>query len=242
VRVAVLNDVHGNLPALEAVLAEVPGDAAIVFGGDIVAGPSPRETLERVQALGDRARCLRGNADHEDGAQDGLALRRRRWVFEQLDEAQRRFLVELPPTLRLEIDGLGPTLFCHGSPRDENEIITAVTSEKRLRRILAGTRERTVVCGHTHHQFDRRVDGIRILNAGSVGMPYEGTCGAFWALLGAGVELRATEYDVEAAVEAMRTGGYPEPEEEAAAYLLDPPEPLAVAEYFEQLALEQVRS
>jgi predicted phosphodiesterase len=239
-RVAALNDVHGNLPALTAVLAKVPDDALIVFGGDLVSGPMPKQTSELVRSLGARARFIRGNADHIAGAgpEGGVWESRRAWVFEeQLDEEERAFFASLPPTETVNVDELGPTLFCHGSPRDENEIVTAVTSDARLREILGSVEERVVVCGHTHHQFDRTVDRWRIVNAGSVGMPYEGHRGAYWALLGPDVELRRTEYDVEAAAEAIRATGYPEPEEDPLPNLLNPPTAAEVAEYFEQQAL-----
>jgi predicted phosphodiesterase len=241
VRIAALNDIHGNLPALEAVLREVPEDATILCGGDIASGPMPRETLELLRSLGPRVRFIRGNADYEEGEGVGGELweRRRRWVFrEQLAEEARAFLESLPATDVLDVDGLGPTLFCHGSPRDEGEIITAVTSEERLREILDGVDERTVVCGHTHHQFDRTVDGIRVVNAGSVGMGYEGRPGAYWALLGPDVDLRRTDYDVEAAVRLFRASGYPEPDDELIPLILEPPPAVEVAPFFERQALE----
>ena len=240
-KVAVLNDVHGNLPALEAVLGEVPDDADIVFGGDIVSGPMPRATYELVRSLGPRARFIRGNADYEkgDGIGGDLWERRRRWVFrEQLGDEARAFLAALPATDVVDVDGLGPTLFCHGSPRSEGEMITAVTSEERLREILDGVEERAVVCGHTHHQFDRTVDGIRVVNAGSVGMGYEGRPGAYWALLGPEVELRRTEYDVESTVVLFRASGYPEPDDELIPLIVEPPPADEVAPFFERQALE----
>jgi predicted phosphodiesterase len=239
-KVAVLNDIHGNLPAFEAVLGEVPDDALVVFGGDIVAGPMPSECLELALSLGDRARFLMGNGDHKEGAgpDEEVWERRRDWIFEeQLDDEQREFLEQMPATQSIDVEGLGPTLFCHGSPRDENEIITAITSPERLREILDGVEERVVICGHTHHQFDRIVEPWRLVNAGSVGMAYEGRRGAYWALLGPDVELRRTEYDVDAAAEAMRATGYPEPDEDPIPHLLDPPTADEVAKYFEQRAL-----
>jgi putative phosphoesterase len=232
VKVAVLCDVHGNVDALEAVLAELEPEApdSIVFGGDLVAGPRPAETLVRVKELGDRAFFVRGNADREPGE----------WVSERLSEEQRRFLAGLPETQHLEVDGLGPTLFCHGSPRSDSEILTAVTTDERLREILAGVEEAVVVCGHTHHQFDRIVDGVRLVNAGSVGMAYEGRPGAYWALLGPDVELRTTEYDYDAAADAFRTSGFPDGAEHAETLYRNPPSALEVAEHFERQALEAV--
>jgi putative phosphoesterase len=229
-RVAALCDVHGNLDALEAVLAELQGENVdgIVFGGDVAAGPRPGETLARIEELGDRALFVRGNADREPGE----------WVSERLSGKQRRFLAGLPDTQRVDVDGLGPTLFCHGSPRSDSEILTAVTTDERLREILTGVEERLVVCGHTHHQFDRVVDGVRVVNAGAVGMAYEGRPGAHWALLGPEVELRRTEYDYDAAAEAFRASGFPDGAAHAETLFGEPPSALEVAEHFERQALE----
>jgi len=232
-KVAVLNDIHGNLPALEAVLAEVEREDvdAIVVGGDVSVGPYPRETLERLDDLGDRVRFLRGNADREavtESAHAGVA-----WTRERLTEEQREFLRVLPTTLSLDVDGLGHVLFCHGSPRSDEEILTKVSPDERIRAALAGVEERVVVCGHTHHQFDRVVDRWRLVNAGSVGMPYEGSPGAYWTLLGPDVEPRRAEYDVEAAARAIAALGYPDDLGET---LRNPPPADEVAEYFESLA------
>jgi predicted phosphodiesterase len=207
-RVAALYDVHGNVPALEAVLAEVEREEpdAIVFGGDIIAGPMPRETLECVRRLGDRAHLIRGNADrialevrrgqrHEGG---GLAD----WVAEQLTDEEAGLLESLPLTVTLEVDGLGRTCFCHATPREDEEIFTERDADSVVAEMLAGTEETTIVCGHTHIQFDRRVGRWRVINAGSVGLPYDAT-GAHWALLGPDVELRRTEYDREGAARLL---------------------------------------
>jgi diadenosine tetraphosphatase ApaH/serine/threonine PP2A family protein phosphatase len=137
----------------------------------------------------------------------------------------------------VEVEGVGQVLFCHGSPRSDEEIVTAATTEGRLREILAEVDQDLVVCGHTHAQFDRRVSAKRIVNAGSVGMPYQGKpVGAFWLLLGAGgVCLRRSDYDLDRALERIRATGYPETEE-MAQILLEPPDPEWVASFFEQQA------
>ena len=222
-RVAALYDVHGNLPALEAVLGEVDADAILV-GGDVASGPFPRETLERLQAYGPRVHFVRGNADRVldlAGANDGEPwVRSRYWVADRLGEEQLAFLAGLPLDVTLEVEGLGPARFCHGAPGSDEEVITRVTSDERLRGLLAGVEERTVVCGHTHIQFDRVLDGIRVLNAGSVGAPYEGRPGAYWLELGPDVSFRRTEYDVESAVAAIRATGYPNAEQ-SIGYILD---------------------
>jgi putative phosphoesterase len=217
VRVAALYDVHGNLPALEAVLAEVESlDVdAVVVGGDVCIGPMPEAALERLLTLGERALFLRGNGDREiadppSGAD--LWLERTRWSAEQLQRGQRAWLAALPDTQRVAVDGLGPVLFCHGSPRSDEEILTAISPDERVAAAVAGVEEDVVVCGHTHVQFDRWVAGKRLVNAGSVGMPYEARPGAYWLLLGPEVELRRTDYDLEAAAEAIRATGFPDAE------------------------------
>jgi putative phosphoesterase len=205
--------VHGNLAALEAVLAEVERESPdrIVICGDVADGPFAGECVERLRESG--ALLVQGNADREAGES-----------FE--------------PTVTLEIEGLGPTLFCHGSPRSDLEIMTSLTPEADLRRLVAGVTEDVLVCGHTHVQFDRRVDAKRVVNCGSVGMPYEGKRGAFWAVLGPDVELRRTEYDVDAAVAAMRASGWDDVYD-LVPNLLEPPDPREVEEYFEGVARER---
>ena len=222
-RVAALYDIHGNLPALEAVLGEVGADAILV-GGDVASGPFPRETLERLQAYGPRVHFVRGNADRVldlAGANDGeVWVRSRYWVAERLGEEQLAFLAGLPLDVTLDVEGLGPVRFCHGAPGSDEEVITRVTSEERLRGLLAGVGESIVVCGHTHIQFDRVLDGIRVVNAGSVGAPYEGHPGAYWLELGPDVTFHRTEYDIEAAVAAISATGYPQAER-SIGYILD---------------------
>ena len=227
-RVAVLDDIHGNLPALEAVLAEVValGVDRIVCGGDMVAGPFPRETLELL--LRHEPVLVRGNADRESPrAPAGLWD----WIAGRLDPLAVEFLHELPHPVSL--DGV---LYCHGSPRDEDEILTRVSPDERLRAALAGVEERLVVGGHTHVQFARELDGTRFANAGSVGMPYEGRPGAFWALVDSDeLEHRHTPYAVDAAVVAIRASGYPEAES-LCTMLLEPPDPDEISAYFESVA------
>jgi putative phosphoesterase len=243
-RVAALYDVHGNLPALEAVLAEVEALDVdlVVVGGDVASGPMPGETLAALRALGERAVWIRGNGDRAlaegapPAAQPEEWDERERWTRDQLSDEERAFLGGLPETATVEIEGLGPTLFCHGSPRSDEEILTPATSEERLGPILADVREPGVVCGHTHIQFDRAVGRIRLVNAGSVGMPYEGRTGAYWALLGPDVDLRRTEYDLESAAERIRASGFPDADEYAREYVLESYASEEATEHFERLA------
>jgi putative phosphoesterase len=230
-RVAVLNDVHGNLPALEAVLAEVASIEVdrIVCGGDVVSGPFPRESLDRL--LEREAVFVRGNGDRDPAAVPPAYQEAGRWVVNQLDPSALEFLRELPHSA-----SLGGVLYCHGSPRDDNEILTRVSPDERFRAALAGVEESLVVGGHTHVQFERDVDGWRFVNAGSVGMPYEGRQGAFWALVdGVEAEFRHTPYGMDAAVVAIKASGYPGADD-ICATLVDPPNPDEVSAYFETVA------
>lgn len=217
-RVAALYDVHGMLVPLEAVLDEVGDADEIVVGGDVASGPQPAEVLERLRALGDRVHWVRGNGDRELATGDGgnnlapAVQESLRWTGEQLSDEQRGFLGSLAETVALDVDGLGEVCFCHATPRSDEEIVTQATPDRHLRKVLARTTASVVVAGHTHMQQDRRVDDFRWVNAGSVGMPYEGEVAAFWALLGPDVELRRTTFDIERSIDAVLGSGWPEAE------------------------------
>ena len=122
------------------------------------------------------------------------------------DLGTRRFVEGFEEHVVVDVEGLGPVRFTHGSPRSDEECVTPETPAERVREFMAGVPERVLVTAHVHIQFDREVEGVRSINAGSVGLPYEGEPGAYWALLGPGVQLRRTEYDVERAVAAWRAG------------------------------------
>ena len=238
-RVAALYDVHGNLPALTAVLAEVDalGVDAIVVGGDTASGPMPVETLDALRAR--RARFVRGNADRvldlRGANEEELWVRARRWVASRLGDERLAFLAALPLDLTLELDELGTVRFCHGAPGSDELTITRVTPDERLRGLLDGVDKRVVVCGHTHVQFDRVVDGIRVVNAGSVGAPYEAEPGAYWALLAADVELRRTAYDVEGAAATIAATDYPRAAEFVTYLTADPERPARLSALIEGL-------
>ncbi|WP_035874889.1 metallophosphoesterase family protein [Kitasatospora cheerisanensis] len=206
-RVAVLSDIHGVLPALEAVLAEPEVRAAdrLVLTGDIAAGPQPAQVLDRLTGLGDRVAWVGGNADRElleyrRGERDTVPDPIGPWAAEQLREDHLDLLAALPPTLTLPVEGLGEVLFCHATPRDDEEVVLVDSRLDRWAEVFAEVppEVRTVVCGHTHMPFVRLAHGRLVVNPGSVGMPY-GRAGAHWALLGPGVDLRSTQFDVEAA-------------------------------------------
>lgn len=203
-RVAALADVHGNAPALAAVLQEVEREAPdlVIFCGDLTWGSLPRETMALVRALEIPARFVRGNGDRAVGtALDGRGT----WIAAAHDPEDFAFLAGFESTVTVDVDGLGSTCFCHGSPRSDEECVTESTPTKRVRELMLGVDARVLVTAHVHLQYDRTVDGARLVGPGSVGLPYEGAAGgAYWALLGPDVELRCTEYDVDAAVALMR--------------------------------------
>jgi predicted phosphodiesterase len=241
--VAALYDIHGNLPALEAVLAELaatPPDA-VVIGGDVASGPMPVAVLERLRSLPWPVHWLRGNADRAlvMGFDDTIPpelleqplYSADAWTARFISRADRDWLDGLPGLIRLTVDGLGEVLFCHATPRSDDERVSVFASDERLARILAQDTARLVVAGHTHRQFDRTVGDRRMVNAGSVGRPYEHEPGAYWLRLGPGVELRRTEYDVAAATAAFRALDYP-----LADTMLAPVDADAIARRYEERA------
>jgi putative phosphoesterase len=232
-RVAVLSDVHGNAPALRAVLAEI-GRAdvdLIVFGGDLTWGPLPAETFELVRDLD--ARFVRGNADRAV-LENVSETEREQWMQAQHTDEMRELLASFEEQVVVEVDGLGPVRFCHGSPRTDEECVTPETPEERVREFSEGIDERVIVTAHTHIQFDREVAGIRSVNAGSVGLPYEGKPGAFWALVGPDVQLRRTEYDLDETIERYRASGQPGVEQ-IVEMMVEPPERREVIDHAEKV-------
>ena len=235
-RVAVLSDVHGNAVALEAVLADVRRETPdlVVFGGDLTWGPLPRETLDIVRSLELPVVFVRGNAERALLEPEDEPTERAMWLRERHSADDLAYLGRFVASVAVVVDGLGPTLFCHGSPRSDEEVVTPRTPERRVRAMTEGVAEHVVVSAHTHMQFDRDVAGIRSINAGSVGMPYEDERGAFWAMLGPDVELRRTEYSLERAVAAYRATDDPLAEQ-MVEMLLTPPTQDEVIEYGERL-------
>jgi putative phosphoesterase len=232
-RIAALYDIHGNLPALEAVLQEIREDGVthLVVGGDVVLGPMPCETLARLLDLDIPVQFIQGNCDREvltqmRGVESGTlpeqVRQSVRWVAEQLQSEDERLLASWPKTLSLEIRELGELLFCHATPRNDTEIFTRLTREDRLLPVFQGVNASLVVCGHTHMQFDRMIGSVRVVNAGSVGMPF-GEPGADWLLLGPDVELRHTAYDLTKAAERIQDTKYPQASDFAARSVLEPP-------------------
>jgi predicted phosphodiesterase len=250
VRVAALYDIHGNDAALAAVLAEVDAVGAdlIVIGGDVAGGPFPCETVDAVRALGDRALAIRGNGERElvearlrleagsaRSDPDDIWSSRTHWAAGVLDRVRLDWMGALAPLASAAVDGLGDVLFCHATPRSDEEIVTPLSSEERIAPIFGVLAQHTVVNGHTHAQFERQIGATRLVNAGSVGMPYETRPAAYWALLGPGIELRSTPYDVEGFASRVRATGFPEADD-FADWITAPPGPDEAHEFFERMA------
>jgi putative phosphoesterase len=219
VRVAALYDVHGNAPALEAVLAEADREGVdqIVFGGDLASGPLPKETIDLARSVD--ALYVLGNADVlASPSMSPEWDKARRWVETQLTEDEMAWLAAFDFSAVVD-----DVLYVHATPQDNETVITELTPDERLAEHLAGVEQSVVVAGHTHMQLDRTIGSKRFVNAGSVGMPYEPERGAYWALIGSGVELRRTDYDYERAAAAIRASGHPMAEEIAAENILTVP-------------------
>jgi putative phosphoesterase len=247
-RVAVLYDIHGNLPALEAVLADVRQESVdrVVVGGDVLPGPMPRECLEALLAIEVPVQFIHGNGDRESLAHlSGKEMTtvpeafrgRVIWAAEQLGQQYRPLLATWPMTLKLEVQPLGMVLFCHSTPRNDVEIFTRLTPEEVLKPLFQDLGVQLVVCGHTHMQFDRLVGRVRVVNAGSVGMPF-GEPRADWLMLGPNVELRHTSYDLKQAAERIRATQYPDAKEFAENSVLKPPSEADILERFTAVSLK----
>lgn len=232
--IAALYDIHGNVPALEAVLPEVraAGATLVVVGGDVLPGPMPVEALDLLRTLDVPVRSLRGNGERETlNAVDGVELATVpvayqppvRWGAAQLSDQHIADLRTWPAAVEADIPGLGSVVFCHATLRNDVEIFTRLTPEDRVAPMLAAAAANHVVCGHTHMAFDRRIGGLRVMNAGSVGMPF-GPPGAHWLLLDAdGPRFMHTPYDLEAAAARIRATAYPDADAFASSYVLNPP-------------------
>jgi putative phosphoesterase len=235
VRVAAISDIHANLPALQAVLADIDRERVdqIVVVGDTISGPWPVEVFDLVEARD--AAVVHGNVDREvvnRGERYGpLAV----WCADRLGNARLETASAWPTTLELELDGLGRVLVCHSTPTSDEPIYTSLTPDADLLEIFAEVDAEVVLCGHTHIQYERRLSsGLRLVNPGSVGSPNEGRAGAYWAVLGPEVDFRRSEYDVHAAAAAIERLGAPVPDR-TLSDLVDPPTAAETAAYFESL-------
>jgi len=252
-RVAVLYDIHGNLPALEAVLAEMQKSDIdrVVVGGDVLPGPLPCETLDLLLGLDFPVEFIYGNGELAvlaqvaagdsgevtySGTVSGEPLPEPlqgiiRWTAGQLRADEEDAVRAWPGTVEIDHPDLGGVLFCHATPWSETDGFTRLTSEESLLPVFSGLRSKLVVCGHTHMQFDRMVGTTRVVNAGSIGMPF-GKPGADWLVLAGNIELRHTPYDLASAANRVRATQYPQAEEFASGSILAPPSEEDMAQAF----------
>lgn len=245
-RIAALYDIHGNLPALEAVLDEVRASAVdlVIVGGDVLPGAMPHESLAVLQAFaagGVQLRAIRGNGERAvleaargvDAPEVPPAFHEAmRWNAAQLTEGDAAWIASWPATLVVEHPTLGRITFCHATPRSDTELFTRRTPEVRIAPAFDGV-EGIVVCGHTHMPFDRTIAGRRVVNAGSVGMPF-GQTGADWLLIGDTIEFRHTAYDLDGAAARIRATAYPMRDHFAAQHVRTVPSAEAMLEAFER--------
>jgi predicted phosphodiesterase len=250
-RVAAIYDIHANLPALEAVLQDIRQAQVdqVVVGGDVVPGPMGGETIAYLLNLEIPAQFIQGNGDREVVAQmsgtetDWFRAAPEKWrepvrsSAQQLRAEHARWLAGWPKSLSIQIPGLGEVFFCHATPRNDTEMFTRQTPEAALLPVFAGVDAPVVVCGHTHMQFDRRIGKTRVVNAGSVGMPFAEP-GAYWLLLGPDVQLRHTRYDLSKAAERIRNTQYPQAEAFAAHSILQPPSERESLEAFARVEIK----
>lgn len=229
-RVAAIYDIHANFSALKAVLEAIRkiNVDQVIVGGDLAWGPEPRQVMDLLMEYKDEFIFIRGNVDREvsyrygkEKGLDDFTAELNQWCADQLTEEQLRFLKSLPEKTILNVDGLGEVLFVHGSPRSDEEAIRINTTENEIRPMIENVSQDIIVCGHTHIQFDRMVDGKRIINPGSVGLQSRAN-GACWALLGPEVELKVTPYDTKEAAERILKTNTPNKEDFTEHYLKPP--------------------
>ena len=232
-RVAAIYDIHGNLPALEAVLSEINNERVemIVVGGDVIVGPMSRECLDLLLKSNTQIHFILGNCEsaviqkmtgESELELPEMALKDVEWTSRQLNSKHLNIISSWRETLSFELEGLGKILFCHGTPHSNNEIFTKHTSIEKLIPIFGPTNADVIICGHTHMQFIRDVQNIKVANAGSVGMPF-GNPGAFWIMLDEKIALRKTEYDFEDAAKRVLNTSYPNSKSFAEENILNPP-------------------
>ena len=221
VRIAVLADIHGNKPALDAVLADIERertDGVYVLGDIVNGGPEPSLCWHTVRGRADG--ILRGNHERYvlsaaagDPAFETDAWGPPRWTAEQLSASELEDLAALPPHIALDAGPASGTLLCHASPRRDDDLILPDTPLEDVRPMVRGASHATVVRAHNHVAFARHVAGIRILAIGAVGLAFGQPPRAEYALLtarGAGwaIEHRRIAYDVDATLRACRDTGY----------------------------------
>lgn len=252
-RIAAIYDIHGNLPALEAVLDDIISEQVdlIIVGGDVVAGPMPLEVLALLQDVSMQipTQFIHGNAESEllnylEGRGMNVLSQQAevvtRWVAERFPPAYQQFLSSWPMTLQFKIEGRGQVLFCHATPHSDTAVFTRLTSDDKVLSLLGEVGVNWVICGHTHMQFERTVGRIHIANAGSVGMPF-GHTGADWLMFDQKISLRHTAYNLTSAADRIRQTKYPQADDFATNNVLQAPSEKLALEMLRQLEISQTQ-
>lgn len=232
-KIAAIYDIHGNLPALEAVLGDIGRLAVdqIIVGGDVILGPMSRECMDKLLSIEIPIQFIKGNCEVAllqklkggfEGKLPASVVEDIYWTAQQLLPVHIEEMEKWAMTINLDIEGLGKVLFCHATPENENDNFTRITPEEILLPIFNSVYADVVVCGHTHMQFDRTVGDTRVVNAGSVGMPF-GKPGAYWLLLDSEVAFRYVSYDFDAAVDRIKNTKYPHRHQFAEQNVKNPP-------------------
>lgn len=226
-RIAIFSDVHANLPALEAVLADIEAagvDQRYVLGDLVGYAPWANEVIDRFRAEG--IPVVMGNYDdgtgferdecgcaYIDPTEKALGDDSFAWTKAHTSAENKAWLRTLAPQIRFEADG-HRFLLIHGSPRRMNEYLYEDKPDATFARIAGGADADVIVCGHTHRAYDKTVGDARFINVGSAGKPKDGDPRACWALIEAladsiRVEFRRVPYDVEAAARAIEASDLP---------------------------------
>jgi putative phosphoesterase len=221
-KIAIVGDIHGNLQALDAVLADIDGqqvDALYCLGDLVGYGASPNEVIGRIR---DRAiPTIMGNYDDGvgfDRDECGCAYREESerargdrslmWTRAHVTAENKAFLQSLVPEIRFQVEGKR-VLLVHGSPRKINEYLFEDRPLSSFQRLAASSDADLIVFGHTHKPYVKDVDGVRFLNAGSVGKPKDGDWRACYVTVDGEVTFRRVTYDVAAAAAAIRATDLP---------------------------------
>lgn len=248
-KTAAIYDIHGNPFALAAVLQEIQANSVqqVVVGGDVVLGPMPNLTLQSLQQIDVPLSFIMGNTDREvlaccrqettEWMQNAPPERAVpvQWTAQQLSDADAELIANWPSTTDL-LTPAGLTHFCHATPENDVDLFTEETDESLLRPVFDPVDAETIVCGHTHMQFDRNVGRKRVINAGSVGMPF-GKPAAYWLLVDDEFMLMRTDYDVDAAAQKMAQTEFPNASTFAEHSIRRPPTAASMRKLFGDSAL-----
>ena len=232
-KTAVLYDIHGNLPALEAVISEFDDldIKQVVIGGDVVLGPMTNECLDLLFSIAMPTHFIKGNCESEvlsclNGRPNkelpAKVLNNINWTARQMQERHIQDINNWPDTITLQVQGMGNVFFCHATPESNTENFTRLTVKSKIEQMFGLVQESYTVCGHTHMHFEISIANTTILNAGSVGMPF-GEPGAYWLTLGDKIEFRHTPYDYKHASSRVLNSAYPDAEDFAKNNILNPP-------------------